>query len=289
MELLGKGWLEVPNYIMWRKNALMKNAQVSVTPNVISLSVARYTSNTYANSTTYTNDSFIRVTVYGTGDITCVYDSNTVTQTCSNGSTKFTFGKYMGVDDGTATSGTMTLSGNGITSFGGGAFNTAKAATDYCGCITSVDNWGSVTIIGTGCFAHNSMTNYTVPSFITLIKPVAFGACANLTTLIISNSVVSILESGDILPIFLSGTTSCTSLTNVYVGSGVLTIYSQALYATTSGTLNYHFYSDTPPSLTSTNAFNTTNLGTIYVPSASLSAYQSATNWSDYASYMVGE
>ena len=54
----------------------------------------------------------------------------------------------------------------------------------------------------------------------------------------------------------------------------------------------WHFTATTPPTLSNTNAFsNMTDFGgkKIYVPAASLSAYQSATNWSTYASYMVGE
>ena len=54
----------------------------------------------------------------------------------------------------------------------------------------------------------------------------------------------------------------------------------------------WHFSATTPPSLANTSAFtHMTDFGgkKIYVPSASLSAYQTATNWSTYASYMVGE
>lgn len=40
----------------------------------------------------------------------------------------------------------------------------------------------------------------------------------------------------------------------------------------------------TPPSLSSTNAFNNTNSCPIYVPDASVDAYKAATNWSTYAS-----
>jgi hypothetical protein len=46
----------------------------------------------------------------------------------------------------------------------------------------------------------------------------------------------------------------------------------------------------TPPTLANTNAFtNILSDCKIYVPAASLTAYQEATNWSTYASYMVGE
>ena len=54
----------------------------------------------------------------------------------------------------------------------------------------------------------------------------------------------------------------------------------------------YHFLSTTPPALANANAFsNMSDFGgkKIYVPAASLEAYKTATRWSTYASYMVGE
>lgn len=57
-----------------------------------------------------------------------------------------------------------------------------------------------------------------------------------------------------------------------------------------------HFLSTTPPTLTANALGNpttglpwTSNLCTIYVPSASLNTYKTADNWSAYASFMVGE
>ena len=63
-------------------------------------------------------------------------------------------------------------------------------------------------------------------------------------------------------------------------------------FADTRSLTEYHFLATTPPTLANTNAFNNmTDFGgkKIYVPAASLSAYQAATNWSTYATYMVGE
>ena len=66
-------------------------------------------------------------------------------------------------------------------------------------------------------------------------------------------------------------------------------IGAQAFYQHSS-IAEYHFLPTTPPTLANINAFS--NLPSdckIYVPAASLTAYQEATNWSEYASYMVGE
>ena len=63
-------------------------------------------------------------------------------------------------------------------------------------------------------------------------------------------------------------------------------------FADTRSLYEYHFLSPTPPALANKNAFsNMSDFGgkKIYVPAASLEAYQTATNWRTYASYMVGE
>lgn len=103
----------------------------------------------------------------------------------------------------------------------------------------------------------------------------------------------------------------CYSLTNIYIPEGVTSISSYALYGVSAmgylvipenvtniysqafaysyGLAEIHVKPTTPPSLSSNVFQSIPNTMKIYVPSASLSAYQSATNWSTYASQMVGE
>ena len=79
-----------------------------------------------------------------------------------------------------------------------------------------------------------------------------------------------------------------SSLKKLVIPAGVTTINGSAFSNNTAMT-EYHFLSTTPPTLGS-NAFQNIPSGcVIYVPSASLSAYQTAENWSTYASKMVGE
>ena len=81
----------------------------------------------------------------------------------------------------------------------------------------------------------------------------------------------------------------CCSLASVSIPSGVTSIGASAFYYC-YGMAEYHILPTTPPTLSNANAF--TNIQSdcvIYVPSASLADYQAATNWSTYASYMVGE
>lgn len=110
------------------------------------------------------------------------------------------------------------------------------------------------TSIGDGCFRNTGLTSIVIPSTITSIGIAAFNA-ASLETATISSSVTSIGSS-----CFLH----CTKLEEVIMEGS------------------------TPPTL-GNNAFNGNKSGRIiYVPDASVSAYQSATNWTTYASGIKG-
>jgi hypothetical protein len=82
---------------------------------------------------------------------------------------------------------------------------------------------------------------------------------------------------------------NCGSLRKLTIPGTVTSIAAQA-FTNCYGMREYHFKSVTPPTLANTNAFNGIKSDCkIYVPSASLTDYQTASNWSTYASYMVGE
>ena len=75
-----------------------------------------------------------------------------------------------------------------------------------------------------------------------------------------------------------------------------LTILGNTALANTERCTEFHFLTSTPPTLNNTNVFNNmTRIPNkkIYVPYSEdhsvLEAYQTATNWSTYASYMVEE
>lgn len=105
-------------------------------------------------------------------------------------------------------------------------------------------------------FAPHGLTQYTIPDSVTTIGGYAFAYCSNLTSVTIPNSVTTI---GDRAFYY------CDSLKNVYCKA------------------------TTPPSLGGTSVFDNNNSArNIYVPTDSVNAYKSATNWSEYADAIIG-
>jgi hypothetical protein len=79
------------------------------------------------------------------------------------------------------------------------------------------------------------------------------------------------------------------ALSKLVLPSGVTSIATKAFYSS-YGMREFHFKSTTPPTLDNADAFtNIPSSCVIYVPSASLNDYKTASNWSTYASKMVGE
>ena len=163
---------------------------------------------------------------------------------------------------------------SGVTSIGGSAFY-------YCYSLSSIAIPSGVTTIGDSAFSYcTSLSSIAIPSGVTTIGNNAFYNCASLSSIAIPSSVTSI----DTYAFY-----NCASLSSIAIPSGVTSISTYAFYNCNS-VAEYHLLPTTPPTLSSTNAF--TGILTdckIYVPSASLSAYQTATNWSTYKSKMVGE
>ena len=190
---------------------------------------------------------------------------------------------------------------DGVTSIGEYAFL-------YCSSLTSVTIPDSVTSIGnyafSGCsglksfkgkyassdgrclikdgeligFAPCGLTQYTIPDSVTSIGDGAFSDCDSLTSITIPDSVTSI---GDNAFYF------CTSLTSITIPDGVTSIGDYAFLGCNS--LKEVYCKPTTPPTGGFSMFNNNASGRkIYVPSNSVSAYKSASGWSDYANYIVG-
>ncbi len=169
----------------------------------------------------------------------------------------------------------------------------------------------SVTSIGNNAFCSCKLTSVTIPDSVTSIGYQAFSGCSSLASVTIGNSVTSIGSSA------FSG---CTSLRSVTIGNSVTSIGSSAFYdcyslrsvtipnsVTSIGSTAFfgcldldleHVYCKptTPPQGGSDMFYCAIAFGgvtgpigcKIYVPRNSVSAYKSASGWSDYKSYIVG-
>ena len=183
-----------------------------------------------------------------------------------------------------------------VTSISGGMFST-------CGSLVSVSIPSSVTSIGNSAFyGCSSLSSLIIPSAVTSIGTYALTQCYSLESVVILGTIASLgdnafaacqsLKSVNIP----NGVTSigaafsnCHSLVSISIPSTVTSIAANA-FSNCYGMAEYHFEPTTPPTLANKNSFNNIQGDCIiYVPAASLEAYQTANNWSTYASYMVGE
>jgi len=162
--------------------------------------------------------------------------------------------------------------------------NSVTSIGDYCftNCtsIQIVNLPNSLTNLGVSTFSGcTSLSSINIPTSVTTIGSGAFYNCTHLTSIDIPNSVTSI---------GVSAFSNCSSATTLTVGSGVTVIGNYA-FKYCSNLTSITIYAATPPSLgysqvSGTNVFNNTNNCPIYVPSASVDTYKSASGWSTYAS-----
>ena len=123
-------------------------------------------------------------------------------------------------------------------------------------------------------YGLKNMTSCRLPNNIDKIPIRCFYDCFSLTSITIPYSVTEI--SYDAF-------NSCSKLKNISIPSNVTSIGNRAL-RNCSGLTSITVEATTPPTLAKDMVFGNTNDCPIYVPSQSVSAYKSATNWSTYAS-----
>ena len=145
----------------------------------------------------------------------------------------------------------------------------------YNNTLVSVTLSPSVTRIGAAVFDHcTSLTTVTFVEGLVDIPRYAFGSCSNLT------GQITLPDSVEGIGDYAFG--NCPKITAFTFGTGIIYIGNNVLHNCTrlsSITVN----ATTPPRFGGTQPFSNTNNCPIYVPPGTLSAYQSATGWSEYA------
>ena len=149
----------------------------------------------------------------------------------------------------------------------------------YDNLLASITIPQGVTSIGGSAFYYcTSLASITIPQGVTSIGTFAFYYCTSLASITIPQGVTSI--GGYAF-------SNCTSLASITIPQGVTSIGGSAfqLIGTNTAGSVITMLDSTPPTLAS-NAFQSAHISKIIVPQGSLTAYQTATNWSAYAQYM---
>lgn len=198
-----------------------------------------------------------------------------------------TIGTYAFLDCYSLTSVTIASS---VTSIGDSAFST-------CSGLTTVTVPDSVTSLGSFAFNNcSNLTSVTLPSGITSISTALFQGCSHLASIDIPSGVTSIgvqafsgctrLSSvtmpNNLATIGNKAFYNCNSFRDITLPSTVTSIGDNAFYINYShSSVKITILATTPPTLGSM-VFDSNGTLKIYVPDASVSAYQTA--WTDYAS-----
>lgn len=128
-------------------------------------------------------------------------------------------------------------------------------------------------------YSSNRLKSAIIPNSVTTIGQSAFSKCSCLYELSLSNQLETIGNYAF---------ENCYSLNTLTIPATVTSIGDKAFNGCTC-LKEIHILPSTPPTI-GTTIFQSVPLDyTIYVPQGSLSAYQAATNWSEYASYMQEE
>ena len=182
-------------------------------------------------------------------------------------------------------------------------FTSLTAVFGQCYSLVSASIPSSITTIGYNLFINcHHLASITIPSGVTSIGSNVFSSCECLMSLILPSgltnldtgvingciSLTSFTIPNSVTSIGVTVFNGCSSLISITIPSDVTSIGTGA-FQSCYGMAEYHILPTTPPTL-STNVFTSIPSDcVIYVPSAKLTDYQAAENWSAYASYMQGE
>lgn len=150
----------------------------------------------------------------------------------------------------------------------------------YCYSLAFASIPNGVTSIGDYTFDYcYSLTSISMPGGVTSESTYTFRNCKSLRRVYIPNGVTSIGSSAF---------NASYSIASISIPSGITRIGNYAFY-TCYGIGEFHVKASTPPTISSNTFGNIRSDCKFYVPAESLEAYKTASNWSNFASRMVGE
>lgn len=144
--------------------------------------------------------------------------------------------------------------------------------------IVETDLAGATEIGDYAFYNLKSLTSIEIPTSVTKICNRAFAYCSSLTSITIPANVLEIENNSF---------RYCDNLTSVTIEATSITIGSDAFnIGTSNNKYTITMLATTPPTI-QVNSFNVSTLNKIIVPIGTSNAYKTATNWSNYANYIV--
>lgn len=170
------------------------------------LAVKKWTDTTYAGETEREGEVFVAFDIYPNpyGVVQVTYNGYTKTISDTTGASEpnaqtVYFGTLYGESDGVEIleSATLTIEG-GFKQFGVGSYTKKSKyegldSTGYCGCVTSVIEWGNITRIADSAFYNCAgLTSIDIPNGVTSIGNNAFYGCSSLALTSLPSGITSI-------------------------------------------------------------------------------------------------
>ena len=156
---------------------------------------------------------------------------------------------------------------------------TAVVTANLDGAYTHIFLPASLTSLGANCFNNcSSLRSVTLPASLTSLGN-CFYFCSSLRSVTLPASLTSLGANCF---------NNCYSLRSVTLPAS-LTSLGTNCFASCTILKEYHFLPATPPTLAAADALTVGDGTSIYVPTGSLSDYQTASVWSAWAAKMAGE
>ena len=170
---------------------------------------------------------------------------------------------------------------NSVTSIGNSAFSGCSSIMQVH--IPNITSWCNIDFSSTSSnplfcknaylyVDNNKITDLVIPNGTNSIKDYTFYNYVGLTSITIPNNVTSIGSSAF---------RNCSGLTSITIPNSVTSIGNSAFYGC-SGLTSVSIEATTPPTITSSTFTNVSKTIPVTIPCGSLSAYQSASYWSEF-------
>ena len=151
-----------------------------------------------------------------------------------------------------------------------------EGKTNLTSLVNILSNFPNLVRISNNAFRNcTNLRNVDIPNSVTYLGATAFEGCTRLETCYMDNSQIDNLHASTFW--------GCSALTTVTLPS-TQTYIGESVFHNCGSLIGLYCYATTPPEVY-TGAFDDKSNIRLYVPSASISAYQNSTYWQGFRSY----